>query len=102
VRATVTSTATGDVLFRSAYVVRIRDGRLGFCVWSRDADPVLTEPRVTLTSPHVELRGVADAVRSGSAYEEVRGRTRAARNPLGRVVLRRRRPAAVVLVSPAG
>jgi hypothetical protein len=101
VRAIVTSTATGDVLLERVRVVTIRDGRLGFSASPAHAVRLLADPRVTLTAPDRTFTGVAEVVRSGTAYEEVRGRTRMAE---GRAVRwaatgwRRRRETAVVLV----
>ena len=100
-RAKVTSTATGDLLLEAVLVVTIRDGRLGFAVRPADAERVLADPRVTLTGPDSTVNGVAAVVRSGTAYEEVRGRARMAEGRVARWAggLRRRRETAVVLVS---
>ena len=101
-RATVTSTATGEVLVESVLVVNTHDGRVGFAVPPADADRVLADPRVTVTGHDTTLTGLAGVVRSGTAYEEVRGRTRTAQTGVGRwfARVRARRASSVVLVRP--
>ena len=100
VRGKVTSTQTGDVLVASVLVVSTHDGQAGFALRSADAERVLADPRVTVTDPERALTGVARVVRSGTAYEEVLGRTRMAENAVARWAgLARRRRRVVVLVS---
>lgn len=98
----MTSTATGDALLESVLVVTIHDGRLGFVTRPAKADLVLADPLVTLSGPGRAVSGVAEVVRSGTAYEEVRGRARMAEGFVARLLdrLRPRRPTAVVLVTP--
>jgi hypothetical protein len=100
VRAKVTSTATGAVLVESVLVVRIRDGRLGFSTSPANAERLIGGPQVTLAGPSKRISGVAEVVRSGTAYEEVHGRARMAQGRLARWrdTVRNGREAAVVLV----
>ena len=101
VRAKVTSTATGQVLVESVLVVTTHDGRVGFAVPPADAERVLADPQVTVTGPDSTFTGLAAVVRSGTAYEEVRGRTRMAESRVAQWAggLRRRREPAVVLLT---
>ena len=98
----MTSTTTGDTLLESVHVVTIHDGRLGFVTTPAKAEALLAVPQVTLSGRDRTVSGVADVVRSGTAYEEVRGRTRMTEGMAARLVdrLRPRRPTAVVLVTP--
>jgi len=100
VRANITSVASGDVIFESVTVVRIRDGRLGFTVRASQAGRLSADPVVTVVGAGDPIRGVAEVVRSGTAYEEVRGRTRLAGSRLSGWLerLRRDRATAVVLL----
>ena len=98
----MTSTTTGDTLLESVHVVTIHDGRLGFVTTPARAEALLAVLQVTLSGPDRTVSGVADAVRSGTAYEEVRGRTRMTEGMAARLLdrLRPRRPTAVVLLTP--
>ena len=98
----MTFTATGDALLESALVVTIHDGRLGFVTTPAKADLVLAAPQVRCRGSVHAVSGVAEVVRSGTAYGEVVGRTRMAEGYGARLLdrLRPRRPRAVVLVTP--
>ena len=101
VRAKVTSSRTGDVLVESVLVVITHDGQAGFVVRAVDAERVLADPQVTVTGTESALASIARVVRSGTAYEEVLGRTRMLQSRLARWAgsLRRRGEPAVVLLS---
>jgi hypothetical protein len=101
VHAKVISSGSGEVILESVTVVRIRDGRLGFATRAALAERLSADPHVTVVGAGSTVRGVAEVVRSGTAYEEVRGRTSAAEGRLARWAgrLRRDRTTAVVLVA---
>ena len=96
----MTSTSDGDVLVESVLVVTVRGG-LGFVTSPGTAERVLAAAHVTVTEPGRAMTGVPEVVRSGTAYEEVRGRTRVEQGSLRDFVadLRRGRRTAVVLVN---
>lgn len=85
-----------------AVVVTLHDGRVGFCarvgqVRQVDGSPLHLADR---DAPGVTVTGVATVARSGAAYEEVRGRTRAALRWWERGRLRAEN--AVVVLDPGG
>ena len=77
-----------------ALVVELHDGRPGFS--TRIADVRHLDGRMLVLSGGRTITGVANVLRSGTAYEEVRGRTREAEGRLAR--LRRRDDDAVVVL----
>lgn len=89
-----------------ALVVTLHDGRPGFSARIADVRQLDRAPLLLFAdgAPEPTLTGTANVLRSGTAYEEVRGRTRAAESWWKRGT-RRPETAVVVLdldVTPGG